>query len=201
MKSGKGIFIVLAVILFSYLNMQADCYYPYQQYSFTGNYDGCEYICYICSKTDSTYPFDQTSYIDRIEVLNINCSDMFEDPLFWEEVNENVLLTLMNDASWPPCSNETYEFLIKSARCWKIIHDHVDNMLTMKNCGYDAYCLSTYEVCTDYNKNPPENKWTMIGKSVISTPGCSGNGVPDLPPSGKTWSQDWETDCFILDCY
>lgn len=200
MKTGRMLIVLFTVFLFSHFFSQAECYYPFQEYSFTANYNGCLYVCYICTYADSTFPYQQTSYVDRFDVLSIDCFDMFEDPLFWEQVEENVLMTLLDKGTWPPCPQSTYNYTLKSSTCWKIVNDHANGMFTMKNCGYDTYCMSLYKVCTDFTQSPPNNIWSFEGKSSVGTPNCSGNGMPELPPSGKTENEPWETDCFILDC-
>jgi hypothetical protein len=107
----------------------------------------------------------------------------------------------------PPCDEDSLVIVKTNSAICKYYKNYekfteTEFILSLKSdkcTGSTAKCESEWRLCMDYSVNPPATRWTYVGTTLIGAPGC-GSQTPSLPPSGKTWDEYWETECFIWGC-
>lgn len=116
---------------------------------------------------------------------------------------ENICL-----GEYPPCDHPTlryYEVEIKKPICVYYKNAFITPfpgeepmwVLRVKRCSQYSNCIKKYRICIDYFQSPPAKTITLLETYI--TGNCKmGNCV--IPPPGKTWEEEWETECCFREC-
>jgi hypothetical protein len=203
----KKLFILIVIVFLSltFIQSKADCPPGAISYTVTFTYGSnppCEFTITYCAFTSpggvTTLSFDKVS-------TSINCLNYFFDPMFWDAAKNAMINHYLEFGEFPPCPLTTITFIAKRAICWKIhnipedpIHN-VSGLVECINCGLIGQCIWEYIVCTDYTKTPPQNIITLERYYSIPNELCP-DETPIIPPLGKTWYDEWTTECYGVSC-
>jgi hypothetical protein len=198
----KLIFIFVIAFTLLTLNANATCPTGWTSANFSYLYDSngdgnsdCPITVFYCYIVQPTGVLDYM--VDEVKV-KIPCGiSLLGEVNFWGDLNLKLLYDLTNKGTFPPCPLSAYNVRTLRARCFRIINDPGHSQVIAVNCGYTAYCEWKYKICWDTLLN--RNVFTFLEVNTIGTPDCSGE-MPQLPPAGKTWEDEWNTECYGITC-
>jgi hypothetical protein len=189
--------------------------YDFISFYFTDSYTGCRYfigICYSCTALGTTnvnYKINDLIQCSTTPACSFSVPhpDTVANAIF-REIALQDLCPLP-----PPCDKDTLLRTIKMPVCgyffndtttiyWqgKLIDTNITRLYTCDSVDQGAFCVRTYEVCTDFSVIPPVVKTTFVSSIKYNEPGCY-PGPPLLPPikpgGGQYgWDEEWRTHCF-----
>jgi hypothetical protein len=153
---------------------------------------------------------DEWAYFLR---WSLCCYYLLLDTAVFENFLDSVLISSAEDichGQYPPCDHPTrkyYEVVIAKPIC--VYYKNTFEpplpgeepmwLLKVRRCANNAYCYKKYRVCKDYAQNPPQIVKTLVEVYVSSH--CEETECPtSLPPTGKSWEEEWETGCCYRGC-
>ncbi|MBM2814687.1 MAG: hypothetical protein HW421_1449 [Ignavibacteria bacterium] len=202
MKKFLIVIVFLMGIVFNSSSSTCPQYYTPASVSFdywNGN-EYCSITVYYCRKlSDDGY----STLVDRVDA-EIPCmaNNIFDENL-WIQVNQAVLNDLPID-QFPPCPSFEFLYEYKKALCWRLHNTPGANFTAVfEICNYDGLCVCEFTACVerDANGNNPHVKLTptINGCEPNISPECPVS-VPQVPPTGFTWAQEWTTTCYTGAC-
>ncbi|MEO0075762.1 MAG: hypothetical protein ABIK31_06615 [candidate division WOR-3 bacterium] len=215
MKINNLFFILLSVIIPYYFTEACDP--PYTQHFFTDIYfpqygEECFVTIVYCCWWDSQN-LRLNWFVKEIRQRSWCMVDV-RDEIAWrnfknfvyQKVARHAILNCappLPSCEPPPPINVNRYF----ARCYKYHNFWSDKywgseewLISLKSClDRPGKCEHRLIVCVDYSLYPPDIVVLLDECEVIQEPDCSYN-VPEIPPEGKSWDEEWETECFAKPC-
>lgn len=201
-KSAKNYFASLILLLglfFSFTqsgNALMTCPSGFTNTTIYIPYGGCTYavnLCYRCGITGA----DPTNVIYEYPVIPPGCPSIPESVIINKIISDYAYFCTV-----PPCDGtQTKRFVLETATCRKwvnqtsvdennVIHHNTFSVI----CG-DAGCITEFDVCRDYTTIPPSWQGTLFRKYRVGTRCTVSESNVQIPPPGKTWDDDWESEC------
>ena len=161
-------------------------------------YSTLEFTVYFCYHI--AYGGTWVFYIDKI-IGDVDCVVAnVDDPYFWKGIDSTIFVYVKDHFNFPPCGQGQKQVVeIERRLCWKL-HNivHPNWTMAIEYCDYQTLtCVTLYEICYDYFTQQ------VIANKIYTL--ATGDGdcediVPEMPPPGKTWEEEWYTDCFRTFC-
>lgn len=151
--------------------------------------------CYKCG-VSSNNSIAVPNYVFIPHTLNgyVNTQD------FFDAMRNSLMNCLKELCTIPPCPQQSGNFEIKKPACAKIVNDYPNSRFKLVYCSTDiAYCSYLYKLCMDNMHAPPILFMNLISTTAVGTAACNSQ-FPDIPPTGKLLSDDWETECYVTPC-
>lgn len=204
----KLIFIFAIAFVLFVANANATCPTGWTSTSITYLYDSnsdnipdCEVTVYYCYITLPTGEFKVK--IDRI-TIDIDCGLNFINTTdFWDDLHERVREDFMQVVTFPPCPHGVINVEIRRVECWAVKNvppnplEQEPGHMELIDCGMIGFCEWYYKICWD--SVLMKNVATPMGFNSMSSELCP-DEMPELPPIGKTWFEEWTTECYGVTC-
>lgn len=201
-KSAKNYFASLILVLglfFSFTengNASVTCGWGFTSTTLVVPYGGCNYsvdICYRCGITGA----DPTNVVFFYPEIPPGCPPIPESTII-----NAILASYSTICSTPPC-NSLFKrrFVIETATCRKWVNqttvdeNNVIHHNTFAVLCEAASCITEFDVCLDYSTNPPSWQATFVSKTRDGNRCSVSESSIQIPPIGKTFDEDWETEC------
>ena len=184
----------------TFVKSYADCPQGWTSSSVTYTYQNkynnpCPITVYYCSIIQPTGI--SVVKIDKIEIGMPCGKDIDYNDKFWAKVEEEVANDFMMNGNFPPCPLEATNVVVKRAECWKVYNNVNNHTMDIIDCGLIGRCEFYYKICT--NISTGKNQITLDHVTAVSTEACP-NVMPEMPPNGYTWEQEWTTSCYGITC-
>jgi len=194
-------FLILAITAFVSLNQNVKAAITCPPGGFTNTtiyipYGNCTYavdVCYRCGITGG----DPTNVIFLAQAPPPGCP-----PIPQSVINNAILANYSYYCTVPPCSSPLRtRFALETATCRKWVNqttidaNNVIHHITFSVICGDARCVTEFDVCLDYSTNPPTWAGSLVAKYRIGTRCIIKESEISIPPIGKTFDEDWETEC------
>jgi len=217
-KSAKQYFATLLLVLALFFSFTesgvAQCPPGYTSVTVTGAISPtCSFTvtyCYICAPGGFN-PYSAIIQSESLLQSSTECNLLYTDVR--AKIDEAIIADYKYRCTYPPCGTASIPiFTVSRAMCTKTrnsaitINGNTSYSASSVICDFNsAYCVTEYSVCAIYETTPECAdpvciKSTFIRNYPVGTPNCSST-LPSIPPTGKTWFEEWETDCYTVGCY
>lgn len=193
--------VIVSIFSFQKENLKAEC--PFGSNSGSISYldvMGCPWtitFCWSCQHI-GTKPTMWASNIKYSAAATSQCSGS-TPPL--DEVQDAILAWIADQGcEGEPCNPNTERDTgyIDMPMCqkWTNTVYPSNNVTWMTSCETNLVCRKKFTYCVDYNHTPPVLDIVYTTTELIGDINACSDIKPILPPPGKTYQENWETNCY-----